>query len=105
MQDTLNLLAGHFEHIALQPMRVWDYASFFVGKAIHYTAVLLLPVWWYGLWTGVLCVFLPLELIGGWFLATVFAVSHNTEANDYNVPQDKHGWAEMQVSEWSSARM
>lgn len=79
----------------LQPLRTVDRVLFVLGKVLHYTYILLLPIYVLGV-AAIWRVVLPLELVGGWFLASVFAVSHNAEDATYNAEPDMD-WAEMQV--------
>jgi len=117
VMDIVNYLRGRYAHIDLHPLRLQDHLLFIIGKVAHFSLVLLIPVWVEGWawWRVIGGVYLPLELCGGLFLASLFAVSHNTEQAAYNLPKDaadSHGgvkagassstgdvpcWAEMQI--------
>lgn len=106
VNDCVNYVKGKYAHITLHQLRPLDHALFIVGKVLHFAIVLFIPL---ALWPwkyAVCAVYLPLELCGGFFLAALFAVSHNTEKCGYNFPKDESivgagvrvpCWAEMQV--------
>lgn len=51
-------------------------------------ALQAIPIYARGWWGGLVMVYLPTLLCGGWVLATVFAVSHNSHVTEYNLPRD-----------------
>eukprot|EP01130_Rhizamoeba_saxonica_P001719 TRINITY_DN1157_c0_g1_i2.p1 TRINITY_DN1157_c0_g1~~TRINITY_DN1157_c0_g1_i2.p1 ORF type:complete len:284 (+),score=34.62 TRINITY_DN1157_c0_g1_i2:274-1125(+) len=104
--DIQGYLNGTYEHIPLHPLRIVDRVLFIVGKVLHYTLFFAVPIYVHGWYSGILHCIVPMQLVGGWFLAAVFAVSHNTEECEYNIDfiADKMDWAEMQIrtsANWS----
>ena len=106
--DITNYLRGHYAHIRLHELRPLDHAMFILGKLAHFTIVLFVPLALYPWQRAIFGVYLPIELCGGWFLACVFAVSHNTPEAEYNLVKDPATavggakahtpcWAEMQI--------
>ena len=83
--DLTDVLRGRHEHIPLPPLRKRDVLQFVLGKVVHYVLTLGLPIYLWGWQTGLLHVWLPLQMAGGLFLASSFAVSHNTGATEYNI--------------------
>jgi len=81
--------------VRLQPLRFQDKFFFWAGKLVHFGLTLGVPLYYHGL-AGLVFFYLPTELVGGFFLASVFAVSHNSEVTAYNLPRDMD-WAEMQI--------
>lgn len=95
IDDIRGFISGRYEHVRLHKLRAVDLALFIIGKLIHYTLVLGLPLMTWGvsaLWTF----YLPMMLPGGWVLASTFAVSHNVESTVYNMPRNAC-WAETQI--------
>lgn len=106
--DILNYMRGQYAHIRLHDLRPLDHAMFILGKVAHFTIVLFVPLALYPWKQAIFGMYLPIELCGGWFLACVFAVSHNTERAAYNLVKDPATavggpkvhtpcWAEMQI--------
>jgi fatty acid desaturase (delta-4 desaturase) len=93
--DVQGFLAKSYEHVKLHPLRLIDSFTFLLGKTVHYGLVLGLP-WYVHGWKFALAFFFVMQAVGGNFLASVFAVSHNSEANDYNCDPDLD-WAETQI--------
>lgn len=71
----------------LQPLRFQDKFFFWAGKVVHFGLTIGVPVYFHG-WSALLFFYLPTELCGGFFLASVFAVSHNAEVTAYNLPRN-----------------
>jgi fatty acid desaturase len=100
IDDVRAFLAAKYLHLPLQPLRTVDYITFYAGKVIFTLIMIVTPLYLYG-WEGLWKYILPIELIGGEFLASTFVVSHNTEEIHYNFEGD---WAEMQIrssANWS----
>jgi fatty acid desaturase len=93
--DIVNFIQKQYEYIPLQPLNSLDRSIFIGGKAIHIIAFFLVPCILHG-WSGFFYLYLPTTLFGSLFLATLFAVNHNTEETEYNV-DPKMDWAEQQV--------
>lgn len=93
--DIAGYLRKTYEHVKLQPLRSVDTWCFILGKVVHYSITLALPIYLNG-WAWGIGFFLVMQCVGGNFLASVFAVSHNAEANDYNCAPGTD-WAEQQI--------
>lgn len=101
IEDVKNFLKAKYLHIPLQPLRTVDQVTFWLGKFIFTMTMIIIPCYLHG-WDGLWKYFLPIELVGGEFLASTFVVSHNTEEIHYNFEGDD--WAEMQIissANWS----
>eukprot|EP01127_Copromyxa_protea_P004315 TRINITY_DN14192_c0_g1_i1.p1 TRINITY_DN14192_c0_g1~~TRINITY_DN14192_c0_g1_i1.p1 ORF type:complete len:434 (-),score=83.73 TRINITY_DN14192_c0_g1_i1:28-1293(-) len=101
IDDVRAFLKTKYLHVPLQPLRPVDYITFYGGKLIFSLIMVVTPIYLYG-WDGLWKYILPVELIGGEFLASTFVVSHNTEEIHYNY--DGGDWAEMQIrssANWS----
>lgn len=106
VMDIANYWRGYYAHIKLHKLRLIDHVLFIVGKLAHFTLVLFIPLALYDWQRALLTIYLPLELCGGFFLASLFAVSHNTDRSEYNLPKHESAaapgarvpcWAEMQI--------
>lgn len=106
VNDIVNYIKGHYAHIVLHKLRTLDHLLFISGKLAHFSIVLFIPLALYPWRVAILQIYLPIELCGGMFLAALFAVSHNTERAEYNLPKDPATvtdgthvpcWAEMQI--------
>ena len=105
--DVTDVLRGAHEHTPMHPLRARDAALFVAGKLAHYGLTVALPVALWGWHTALLGFWLPFQLAGGLFLAASFAVSHNTEATEYNTRRGAATpcWAEQQIrssANWSA---
>ena len=100
--DLLSFLSGKYADVDLHPLSLIDKATFYIGKAVHLTLFFLIPCYVLGisfLWKW----YLPLELVGGVWLAGLFAVSHNNSACLHNY--ESEDWALMQIrtsANWAS---
>jgi fatty acid desaturase len=107
VNDITNYLRGHYAHITLHKLRMQDHILFIAGKLAHFTIVLFVPLAIYPWKQAIFTIYLPVELVGGFFLAALFAVSHNTDECEYNLPKTGPNapcWAEMQIrtsANWS----
>ena len=106
VNDIVNYVKGHYAHITLHKLRPQDHILFILGKIAHFTIVLFIPLYLHNWQYAVFGLYLPFELVGGFFLASLFAVSHNTDECEYNLPKDSSAvsdgsrvpcWAEMQI--------
>lgn len=106
VNDVVNYIKGHYVHITLHKLRPHDHILFILGKLAHFTIVLFIPLYFHEWKWAIFGMYLPFELFGGFFLASLFAVSHNTERCEYNLPKDASMvpagtripcWAEMQI--------
>lgn len=106
VNDIVNYIKGHYVQITLHKLRLQDHALFVLGKIAHFSIVLFVPLALHSWEVAIFQIYLPLELFGGFFLAMLFAVSHNTERAEYNLPKDGASappgtyipcWAEMQI--------
>lgn len=93
--DIVNFVQKRYEYLTLQPLNGVDRSIFIGGKVVHIIAFFLLPCILHG-WYGFFYLYLPMTLFGSLFLATLFAVNHNTEETEYNL-DPKMDWAEQQV--------
>jgi fatty acid desaturase len=101
VDDLRGFLKQKYLHVPLQPLRTIDHLTFYGGKLFFTTMMIGIPLYLHG-WDAIWKYILPMELVGGEFLASVFVVSHNTEEIDYNY--DGECWAEMQIrssANWS----
>lgn len=101
-EDITTLLSGRYLTATLHPLRPVDKLIFWGGKILHHLLFMVLPVYLHG-WGALIKLYLLMELCGSNFLATVFAVSHNTSKTDYNIHEDQD-WAELQIrtsANWS----
>ncbi len=92
--DTTNYLSGAYADIPLHELSTVDRAIFIFGKCLHFVLFFLLPFYTFGLpflWKW----YLPTLLVGGLWLASVFAVSHNNSKCVHNCSSTD--WALMQV--------
>jgi len=102
VEDCTAYFSGKYLHQDLQPLRLIDHITFWGGKIIHYIIFFAVPIYLYG-WTGFWLYYLNFELFGSNLLASLFAVSHNTEQTDYNLPFNDD-WLEIQIrtsANWS----
>jgi fatty acid desaturase len=107
VNDILNYVKGSYAHIKLHTLRPLDHILFIGGKLAHFTIVLFIPLYLYNWKYAIFALYLPMELCGGFFLAALFAVSHNTDKCEYNLPKQPNEskksspsipcWAEMQI--------
>jgi len=106
VNDIVNYVRGYYVHITLHKLRLQDHLLFIGGKLAHFAIVLFIPLYLYPWKYAIFAIYLPLELIGGFYLAALFAVSHNTDDCEYNLPKDAASapagtripcWAEMQI--------
>jgi fatty acid desaturase len=101
-EDILCYLSRKYLFQPLQPLRKIDHAFFWIGKLLHCFFFLILPIYFHG-WSGIWLYYLNFELFGSNMLASLFAVSHNTEETAYNISETSD-WAEMQIrtsANWS----
>jgi len=101
--DFTSYFKGVYLDIPLQPLRTLDITLFFLGKFLHYLLVLVLPLYFFGLKTTLLF-FFSMQFVGSFYLASLFAVSHNNTKCDYNIDQDNMEWSEIQIrtsANWS----
>jgi len=102
VEDCQALFYGSYLTARLHPLRSIDRVTFWGGKLVHYFLFLVVPVYLHG-WSAIWMMYINLELFGSNFLATVFAVSHNTSETEYNIPFNTD-WAELQIrtsANWS----
>jgi len=92
--DFQSIAQGKYLHVDFQPVQTKELAIFYIGKLIHFTLFMLLPVHLHG--PGGLLLYLSMQLVGGNFLASVFAVSHNLPNLEYNMDENTD-WAEIQI--------
>ncbi|KAA0163649.1 hypothetical protein FNF31_02810 [Cafeteria roenbergensis] len=85
--DIYTVLSGAYGHTQLHKLRLSDQAVFWGGKAVHFGLFYGLPIYLHGVVHGLCCITLPAMLAGGFFLASTFAVSHNSTGAAYNVPR------------------
>eukprot|EP01123_Difflugia_compressa_P005928 TRINITY_DN18050_c0_g1_i1.p1 TRINITY_DN18050_c0_g1~~TRINITY_DN18050_c0_g1_i1.p1 ORF type:complete len:413 (-),score=43.13 TRINITY_DN18050_c0_g1_i1:66-1304(-) len=100
-EDVTTYLSGHYL-TAKMHYRTIDQFIFWGGKLAHYFLFVFVPVYLHG-WTALFTLYILFELVGSNFLATVFAVSHNTSKTEYNV-EETTDWAELQIrtsANWS----
>lgn len=93
--DMFTVARGRYAHILLHELSTLDLVLFWVGKALHYGSLYVLPLYLHGL-AAIWTVILPVQLMGGMFLAACFAVSHNSEGVQYNVDRSVD-WGEIQT--------
>jgi len=101
-EDCTTFLQGRYLFAQFQPLRLLDKITFWSGKFLHFFFFLILPLYIHGL-SAIWMMYLPMQFIGSNFLATVFAVSHNTLETQYNVSETTD-WAELQIrtsANWS----
>jgi fatty acid desaturase (delta-4 desaturase) len=101
--DMKNYMNGAYVTLPLHRLRDIDRIQFILGKCLHYGLNVAVPFYFYGL-SGVFYTYIVLELFGGLFLASVFAVSHNNEKCQYNMTPDETDWVELQIrtsANWS----
>jgi fatty acid desaturase len=101
-EDIMSYFSGKYLFQKLQPLRKVDHLIFWIGKALHYLIFLAVPLYLYG-WKGFWLYYLNFELFGSNMLASLFAVSHNTQETEYNLPLE-HDWAKTQIqtsANWS----
>lgn len=92
--DTRNYIAGSYLDIPLHELTFTDRAIFIFGKCLHCFLFFILPFSIFGIsfiWKW----YLPTLLVGGLYLASVFAVSHNNSKCLHNCQETD--WAKMQV--------
>lgn len=94
--DIATVLSGAYGHVQLHKMRLSDQMIFWGGKAVHFGLFYGVPMYLFGPLTGLLTIVLPAQLVGGYFLASTFAVSHNSTGAAYNVPRNMD-FGEMQT--------
>jgi fatty acid desaturase len=106
VNDIVHYFKGRYVHITLHKLRLLDHILFISGKLAHFAIVLFIPLALHPWKWAVFAMYVPLELFGGFFLAALFAVSHNTDQCEYNLPKDASAvapgtrvpcWAEMQI--------
>jgi len=102
--DFQGYFAKSYLDIHLQPLRPIDKFLFFSGKFLYFFLVLVVPFMFYGL-TTTITFYLLMQFVGSFYLASLFAVSHNNTLCDYNVEREKDvEWAEIQIrtsANWS----
>jgi len=101
-EDCMAYFTGKYLFQKLQPFRKYDHIIFWIGKLLHYSLFLGVPIYLYG-WWGIGLYYLNFELFGSNMLASLFAVSHNTQVTAYNMPVD-YDWAKSQIhtsANWS----
>ena len=86
------LFAGQIKLHNLSPI---DRAIFLSGKALHFSLYFFIPLYVLGVESWFWGWYLPTQLVGGCWLASVFAVSHNNTLCEHNCPSTD--WAELQV--------
>jgi len=102
--DFKGYISGKYEKILIQPLRNIDKIWFFSGKLFHYFFTVILPIYMHGLNPAIFMFYFPMQLVGSFYLASLFAVSHNNSVSDYNVDVGEKEWAEVQVitsANWS----
>jgi len=102
LEDCTAFLSGKYLFARFHPLRMLDHIIFWGGKIVHYLLFLGIPVYLHGL-PAIWMLYVNLEVFGSNYLATLFAVSHNTMETDYNIPEDTD-WAELQIrtsANWS----
>jgi len=100
--DCTTLFSGKYLFARLHPLRLVDHSQFWGGKVLHYLLFLVIPIYLHG-WSAVWILYVNMQLFGSNFLASVFAVSHNTLETAYNIPENTD-WAELQIrtsANWS----
>uniref|UniRef100_A0A7S4NB43 Cytochrome b5 heme-binding domain-containing protein n=1 Tax=Paramoeba aestuarina TaxID=180227 RepID=A0A7S4NB43_9EUKA len=102
--DAANYASGSYAgEIKLHDLSVTDRAIFLSGKALHVSLYFLIPIYFLGWYTWFLQWYLPTQLMGGLWLASVFAVSHNNTLCEHNCTSTD--WANLQIrtsANWSS---
>jgi linoleoyl-CoA desaturase len=86
--DIFTILAGTYAHVQLHKMRAIDHLVFWGGKIVHFSLFYGLPLYLHGWQHALLCIIIPAQLTGGCFLASTFAVSHNSTGAAYNLPRE-----------------
>jgi fatty acid desaturase len=86
LRDFLAFSNQKYVHISLHPLRFLDRFVFYLGKFLHFSIVLFIPIYYLSsFYYAFLFFYLPLELMGGFFLAALFAVSHNNTKCLFNM--------------------
>jgi len=85
--DIATVLTGAYGHVQLHRLRPSDLAVFWGGKVAHFGLLYALPIYLHGWAHALLCIIIPAQLVGGYFLASTFAVSHNSTGAAYNLPR------------------
>ena len=92
--DTQNYLSGRYFDVTFHELSLFDRVLFIIGKVCHVTLFVVLPYLSFG-YSFVWQWYLLVQLCGGLWLASVFAVSHNNTRCEHNCSSTD--WAEMQV--------
>eukprot|EP00211_Chloroparvula_japonica_P006580 CAMPEP_0119131694 /NCGR_PEP_ID=MMETSP1310-20130426/10525_1 /TAXON_ID=464262 /ORGANISM="Genus nov. species nov., Strain RCC2339" /LENGTH=421 /DNA_ID=CAMNT_0007122285 /DNA_START=52 /DNA_END=1317 /DNA_ORIENTATION=- len=100
--DIQCFLEGRYAWIDVHPLSLVDSALYYTGKFLYVSLYYVVPFYVFGIaaiWTWLL----PALLTGGFWLAALFAVSHNNNACEHNA--ETADWAAMQIrtsSNWAS---
>jgi len=100
--DIFSYMDNKYINVPLQPLRPIDKIIFIAGKISYFSLFVLVPIYLYG-FAGIWKYYLPMVLVGSNFLASLFAVSHNTHETEYNLDPNSD-WAEIQIrtaANWS----
>jgi len=101
--DILAYLRGHYEYIPIQPLRPIDRILFILGKSLHTIFCIIIPIYLFGI-SSLFYFYFPMQLFGSFYLASLFAVSHNNSVCEYNINLGEKEWAEIQIrtsANWS----
>jgi len=101
-EDLATYFSGKYLFANLQPLRLIDKVQFWLGKILHFSIFMCVPMYLHG-WMALFYLYVNMELFGSNFLASLFAVSHNTQETEYNLPETLD-WAEVQIrtsANWS----
>jgi linoleoyl-CoA desaturase len=93
--DTMAFVKGTVGSVRLLDISQADRIQFWVCRALYVIVYLLVPRVVLGSWSGVAQFYVPLQLAGSLYLASLFAVSHNNELCEDDV-HDTNDWAASQ---------
>lgn len=95
--DFYNFAMNRYNNVKIYYIGIWDYLEFFFFKILHFSIFFIVPYYRFGQWYS----FMLMHIVGGYYLAIQFVISHNTsDIISGRVQTDD--WAIMQISESSN---
>jgi len=102
--DIASFLSKKFADIKFHPLSFSDNLEFWCGKIINFGLYFILGFYLHGI--SFFPVFMMYQMVGGFYLAATFAVSHNVVEIDQTGGNKAKDWAELQIIEstnWSTS--
>lgn len=95
--DITTFIMGKDKHITVLNRTWMDIIMFYLFKILHFTLYFIIPYYYYGQWYS----FIIMHVVGNYYLAIQFVISHATENIHLNL-KNYDDWAIKQISESSN---